>query len=294
MGDGHSIDTYKNWNVFAPFAVTILIGLPVGVASGLYPWLRKYERYTNLLLEYSKIVFRDALKREDLHRISLHGYTFSENNLLVFCFITVSLMSCVFISFWATFLIEETFVCDLQLDCFFINYSSTFADLHSSQLQRVDDCSSVDDNSTVICYQFVLDLTGGFASAVGFLTVAVYYVRVYMYILVWFREIYSSPISSVWMKRCSLVGCMSVLITPIFISVIIFIMVFSVPFFRNALFQTDEAILKFSAYWTCFVYGGPIAGTTLLLHIRFSCLAPANLNPTGKNYSPVNSSQDNS
>ena len=49
----------------------------------------------------------------------------------------------------------------------------------------------------------MLDITGGFASAVGFLAVAVFYMYLYGYALVWLMEVQTAPYSSKRVTYCS-------------------------------------------------------------------------------------------
>ena len=176
MVEHYSIRTYANWTSYFPFVVALII-LFFSIANSVFvhPILthrRHYEHYINFFFMYSKVIFRDALKRKkDPHRILLHRYEIAQKHVVQLSTVTSAVIYAVFISFWASFLVDQTFVCDPQLDCFISN-SSTEVDANSAE--RVDDCADVSDNVTVICYHFVLDTTAGFASAVGFLTVAVF------------------------------------------------------------------------------------------------------------------------
>ena len=43
----------------------------------------------------------------------------------------------------------------------------------------------------------------------------------------------------------------------IFVSIILFIILATVPLFRDPSLKTRVNLFKFYAYWVCFVYGGP-------------------------------------
>lgn len=93
--------------------------------------------------------------------------------------VTTMILYMIFLTFWASFLIEESVVCDRQLDCFFtrslfsVSYRVEYIDCsevgnstttcsYFISGYRVDDCSRV-GNYTVTCFRFVLAATKGFA-----------------------------------------------------------------------------------------------------------------------------------
>ena len=126
MGDNYDVKVYTNWTLCVPAAVFFAL-----VIITLIDWfvidrcVKYYEHYIDLLLFYSKTVFRDALKREkDPHRILLHGYEIDKKHMVWFTSTTSTVIFAVFVSFWATFLVEQTFVCNPELDCFFTESSS--------------------------------------------------------------------------------------------------------------------------------------------------------------------------
>jgi hypothetical protein len=265
MGDGYSIDTYIHWTFWAPIYVFLLMEMITAATVITHCCLVKvcYEQYISLHLIYSKAVFRDALKKEDnVRQVFLHGYKISEKHLLVFSAVTSLVMFSVFLSFWTAFVVEETFVCNPLLDCFFNPNSSL--NVNWSQLQPVDNCSHI--NTTVMCYQFVFDMTGGFASAGGFLTVAVFYVYIYGYVTIWLMKLF---LSHKYMRCCSVCGCLSLLIAPFIVSFFILVIASLDPFLNVFLLQInkDTFLLKFFAYFFCFICAGPLTSIGMFVAI---------------------------
>ena len=206
-----------------------------------------YDHYNNFCVIYSKLIFRDALKKkENPHRILLHKYEINKERVKWLIPVTSIVMMGVFLSFWGSFLIEETFVCDPLLDCFYDNSS-----------KRLEDCADVSDNITVTCFQFVLNISAGFASAIGFLAVIVVYIYVYGYLLIWLMEATYSP-------KCTFQGVICTLTLLLFLPLLLgicgFIIVISVPFFSEIALKTTESTLNFIAYSLCFIYVGPFTG----------------------------------
>ena len=164
-------------------------------------------------------------------------------------------------SFWSSFVAEETFGCNPQLDCF-LRDQSTF-DVPSSE--PLDNCTSYDStNGTVVCFEFVFDLTRGFSSAVGFMGVAVVYCRLYIYVMLWLREFCSN--------KCQMdcTNCAS-LIMQIVISIILFLIIIvvgAVPFFKDVVFKTNKSRIIYFAYMSSFLYNGPLAGVFVTYILR--------------------------
>ena len=136
------------------------------------------------------------------------------------------------------------------------------------------DCSEIDGNTDVICYQFVLAATKGFSSAVGILGVAVLYIIIFRYLLVWFMEgVYSPKVKSESVKLWSRRGWLALLIIPSLGGIIAFITIISVPFLNNIAFKTIESTTTFFAYWFCFAYVGPVVTMYVSASIRLSMRA---------------------
>ena len=157
------------------------------------------------------------------------------------------------LSFWASFIVNETVVCDPQLDCF-LHHPSTHIVFSS---KRLDDCTSYDSTSgTVVCFQFVFDLTKGFSSAVGFMGVAVVYCRLYTFIMIWLWEFCSDKCQ----RNCTICVSLIMGLVTTFIYLLINIVVNFVPFFSDVLFKTNKSTIIYFTYTFSFFYIGPMAG----------------------------------
>lgn len=263
MRDGYSIYTYYRWTVSVPVglgvAVSSIIFMILVLVSFLTFGKRNSKHLTNFFFMCSKIVYRDALrKKKNPYRVLFHGYKFRNWHMVQCASIILIVVVTVFLSFWANFLTEATYICNPQLDCFFSN-SSILWIIDNDLPQRVDDCANIDDNISVICYQFAFTATKGFSSAVGFLAVAVIYTYMYGYVLIWFMEIVLSPkVTNVAIRMYSIIGWLSLIILPLVIGIAGLVVVMCVPFLAKIAFKSFESGLTFLAYWCFFVYAGPL------------------------------------
>ena len=298
----HSYDTYFDWTIGAPivFAVVvffILIVLYIAYCCSGSLFLR------SILFSFVKsLAFDKGLEEgsgEDSEESSSEASS-SENekccsrkkatipwilykqDLLVLevwnmIFVAYISVCCVFISFWATFLVEETHICDRSLDCFVTN-SSTLK-FESAPREPIQDCSLVDNNDTIVCFEFVFDVTGGLASAFGFLTFLIAYIHIVSSITIGLvKEVQYGDVDKQLCLMCG-ISCFPTILMIVTVAVIVVIV--KVPIFSNAAFMTAESTLVFVSYTICFLYVGPLSSSVIIVvgrhhsRLRYSS-TPAN------------------
>ena len=260
MGPSHEINIYFRWAVVIPVVTGCLV-----VAMAILPMLFVYlvdkcscNHFTNFFFVYSKVIYRDALKKKkNPPRILFHGYEISRLNIVQFTTVISLFIFTVFVSFWSSFLIDSSYTCNPTLDCFLRN--STLW-IYGKMPQRISNCDAVDTSVTVVCYQFVLNATKGFSSAVGFLAVAVMYIYVYGYLLIWLMELSLSPkITNLGVKICSFLGWVLLIVFPVIIAIVAAVILYSDKILAEVTFKNFESELIFINYWLFFVYAGPIS-----------------------------------
>ena len=260
MSSSHSYDTYFYWSIIPPFVGSGIVLLGVVVLIKVSAILkcnrcRSSQYFVNPLFHVVKVIFGDHInKTKGSQKFTFYRYEVSLLQIFMFSTITLMVFGPTFMSFWVSFIANETFVCDPQLDCF-LRDPSTF-DVFSSE--PLDNCTSYDStNGTVVCLEFIFDLSKGFSSAVGYMSVAVVYCRLYTFIMIWLQEFCSDKCQ----KNCTrcVFWIIPVIIIPV-ISVFIFILSGLVPFFSDVVLKTNKSIIIFYAYMISFAYIGPMAG----------------------------------
>ena len=255
MEQGYDYDTYNNLSFSVPSVVgfiVVLVHLSLMILIGKF-WGN--DKLIYFLYSYSKIVFRGSLDRtctdnnNNINRIEFQKYFGGlEKRIFLFCLslVTTLVIWCVFISFWASFLLEETNVCTFRLDCFTTN--SSLSSTKPDDFVKIENCDEVPRNATVLCLQFDLNLTEGFSYAVGFFGVAVAYIHFYSKAMVWIMK--ASLEREFSCVRCGLFFCWGCLIFgPFILLPIIGIL--------DASINTKERYLQRYAYVLFFVYAGP-------------------------------------
>ena len=154
-----------------------------------------------------------------------------------------------FVSFWASFLVDETFACDPQLDCFLRDPSSLIV----SSSKRLDNCTSYDRTSaTVVCFRFALNFNKGFSSAVGFIGVAVTYNKICISLLIFFWELPQRKEQNIIWKVFSWFGVVFAIFAPIVFAIATIIVL------KADTVKTNESTFLNFSYCVCFIYVGPL------------------------------------
>ena len=284
MTSSHSFDTYFYWSVGPPLVASGIMVLVIAVFViffliqfvihtckcnlGSICTCRCNQYFVDPFFYFVKVIFRKHIKKmEDSQNFTLYRYEISPWQIIMLSTITLMVVSQTVMSFWVSFIANETFVCDPQLDCFLRDPSTQI--VFSSK--PLDNCTSYDStNGTVVCFQFVFDLTEGFSSAVGFMGVSVIYCRLYTLVLIWLREFGERQVftntrfKEVFIMLVSLI----IHIMTAVIAIYIIIAVNTISFLSDVVFKTNKSIFIFYAYFFSFAYIGPLAGFYIAFVLR--------------------------
>ena len=255
MAEGLSYSTYTFLDYTFPFVlgiVVIVVQVLITIFLIVLLAFKKFNSITNALFLYSKVVFSGVLKKDDNGRSLFYNYySISHHYVYVLSFVSTVVLYCIFISFWASFLLKETFVCDRRFDCFVGN--SSLSHLFGEDFERVQDCDDIEESATVICFHFAFDSSEGFSYAVGFFGVAVAYIHIYGHLVIWIMEKMSAPNVATLAKFFWCV-CLAVVWLAPWIFVIVLA---SLPALSDLTEYTGESFVKLYAFLLCFAIGGP-------------------------------------
>jgi hypothetical protein len=274
MGEGYSFETYHNWAFFVP----LLIGLVAILVSLLvlccvHPCMvdkRYYMGFVNFSYMYSKVIFRGALRRIDSEKkFVLYDCEIARWHIVHFFLVTTVTLYCVFVVFWASFLVDETFVCDHTHDCFVKRENNnisadnrvyTMFGIYKIspylpiQRELVQDCDLIDGE--LMCFQFVYNISAGIMSALRFLAVVTFYIGTCRYVFKWL-------ISCIGPSLCLVLAFLSVIGIPLLCSVLTLLVMTFIDFDF-----TYYSALNYFAYWFSLAFVGPVAA---LYFISLTC-----------------------
>ena len=254
----HSFETYNNWNTMSVIYLTSItvficvISFVIIVISGICN-CTCVSPINKLMFHFVKITFRDSIKKSENSpdKFIFYGYEIPSIFLFLLSTINLVVLWLAFVSFWASFLVDETFVCDPQLDCFLLDPSALIV-LSGKQL---DNCTSYDcTNCTVVCFQFVFDFNKGFSSTVGFISVAVIYNKICISLLIFLWELPQRKRQN--LQKWNLFSCIGVLIA--IVAPIVFAFATTIIILKADTVKTNESTFLNVSYCVCFIYVGPL------------------------------------
>ena len=150
--------------------------------------------------------------------------------------------SCALITFWDKFLVDVTYSCDPNLDC----YPLPFPGITYQNIPPIVNCSdyvTLPDNMTIICFTFMFDYSQAFGAAGGVFAFAVFGIRTVIGIMTWLK--------SVCLKCCLLFWLTIFYIVLMFGGALLGTLV---PVFRPLLLGPTR-LLHFSVYTLTFGVG---------------------------------------
>ena len=140
-------------------------------------------------------IFRNAIKMETNKNETFYvfldrkiSHFFIPGLFLPALFLMIpGLISCSILTFWEVYLIEVSFTCDPNLDCFPYD-----ADNNTNlQDDPVLSCTNLgmSDNITIICYHFAINFTDAAGVIGGLLSIIGFVFMVLKSVLIWFLDL---------------------------------------------------------------------------------------------------------
>jgi hypothetical protein len=257
-----SIEDYYTWNVTAPAVLSAILWLVVLVL--LLILLPCTKGIPHILVEILQLGLSDIL--DDGGKIDNSKVNILAVKLLAGVIIPLTVAT-IFFSFWNVWLVEEevTGACLPNFDCY------PMLDGHLLQHLPVDNCTQFADGSMFMqlqnttaavlnetqiadmarqiqyeCYRFVFNYAEGIGAAGGVLFFTAFLSKVYFAVLV--------TLITADINACLQVGLLIFFwILAAVLAILFVVLNATIPFIREALFQTNTDIIQFSLYAINFV-----------------------------------------
>ena len=271
--DGHSIDTYNRWESTIPLIVAAVSGL-ISVILLVFSVFLNIEKCKNKFFEEviyrtSKLILQDSLERDKENKYKLFGREVGIGAMWMTVLSAPIFLYAAFITFWGIFIIDQSFACDPDRDCF--AYNLTSGDILGKD--PVDNCSDFDsmDNVTVICYHFVFQYAEGFGAAGGVIALAPAISKAYIGTVLFFLRLRCNCLSRgcgncSWRK----IILFLIMLLPVIIICIILTLVINIPTVFNALVKTYQSALKLSAYMLTIMWTFCTSVQLILYIVKYS------------------------
>ena len=134
-------------------------------------------------------------KREekDGTKYLIQGYPLKKKLLYMVMFYCLMITSCALMTFWYEFLVDVTYSCDTNLDCYpipalYISFSFNNFSLNIPPIVNCSDYVPLPDNMTIICFTFTFDYSRAFGAAGGVFAFAVFGIRTVIGIMIWLKS----------------------------------------------------------------------------------------------------------
>ena len=180
--------------------------------------------------------------------------------LVVLFMVVVFVCSCVVVAFWNEFLVEESYSCQSDVDCFVLNENDT--PLQQAPLARKN-CTEIESsegsNVTLHCFKFVFNYASALGNAGGVLVLASAVMNVQAGL--WIGA------SACQGKLGRSVAIAAVTTLNVIIEAAMFALpfaVFYIPLLQETIAKTSRSQVQFFTYWITFLCAFTFSGPVLI------------------------------
>ncbi len=194
-GTYRSIHSYINWQTIPPVVVAgmlCLFAVSLTLTNTILKCCQllccKGTQFTPIAEDFTKgavkLLFGDIFKEVSLDGkpvLTMYNRKVTYFMAQPFFVATILVFAGGFALFWTVFLIDESYACDPNLDCYPVLRKGFV-------LLPISNCSEfqLQANVTILCYQFVFEFAEGIGAMGGLVTVVVLSVKLVTAILFWF------------------------------------------------------------------------------------------------------------
>lgn len=131
-------------------------------------------------------------EEEDGKKYLIRGHPLKGRFLSMVTVCTFMITSCALMTFWYEFLVDMTYICDPNHDCYPVPApsfrNSEILDLRIPPIVNCSDYETLPDNMTIICFTFTFDYPQAFAAAGGVFAFAVSGTRAIIGLMIWLKS----------------------------------------------------------------------------------------------------------
>ena len=205
---------------------------------------------------------RDDEDDEDEPQYFIKDQPLKGRFLMVVLSAAFQLMVCAMMTFWYEFLVDVSYSCDPDLDCY--PFPVGISTAYTFSIPPIENCSDYEilpDNMTIICLTFSFDYPGAIGQAGGVFAFAALGMRLMTGIVIWLQ--------SRDRVRCGNILMLSLCIVYFIVTILVYLLGTLVPVFRPLVVGPPKQI-QFFVYSTTFLVGF-VAVPTAYLRQSQSC-----------------------
>ena len=250
----YSYYTYQNWDLYPILVTAAICGLLLMLMVVYACYKRTVDnKFLPFAYTVSRIIFRESVKKTELEagkkQYFIFGYPVTKRVFYTLGLLSINIWQAIFGTFWAVFLIDETFACDEKLDCFPFNISNASNTAGPIQDYPIEDCADfiLIDDVEIQCYQFVLNYAEAMGAAGGVLILATLIIEGHVELLLWLLAKLSASDSFLRMI-CWMITNFIGFLLPYTVAITLFSLGLFEPFFKDIWFKTISSAVMFSSY----------------------------------------------
>lgn len=256
---GYSISHYRNWDFVPITIISVVVGggaIVLATLNIITSWCCKKVLCEDMVFGASGLLldFEVTTDHQGNKEATSHARTVPPLVIHFLFVLAAFFFVCSCVTFWDTFLVEESFGCNPELDCFPVQENDRSTVLSPTPIQNCSDYELMDDVTTV-CYRFVFRYAEGFGAAGGILYLAIKIMKMYETALFWAvdSEVTESCLGCI-KKAMKWIVWVIVLFSPAISCIVILDVSQHTPIIYNTIFMTKSDIERFVVYYLTYVF----------------------------------------
>ena len=256
MERGYSYSTYDNLSYALPIGFILLAPTSMAIIClQLYLWVRFCFKGSvpdyiwTAAFKILKQVYGDELQKEN-EFFTLYGRKLSKFKVVLLLQAVMMIFFCVLVSFWSELLVNQSNICNNQLDCFALN--STDGGLVQFDPLSYENCTEFqEDDYKIECYSFAFDYIEAVGNSGGVLIVGGVIMTTQAGLVAGLVTLKEKS------KQCGKYASIFLLLLHLVTSSLVLLLLLFlllVPTFQELIQDTKNTIVQFTAYYVTLLY----------------------------------------
>ena len=291
----HIYSTYSTLQLIPAIVLMLILWFLGAIIPVLFSWklLRTwlcFEEHSKKTLPLSfvviavlKIVYADGVDKRTCKNgdgktgevFSLYKKKINLGLVIALFAVTINILGTGGAAFFVEFLVEESSVCDIEVDCFALN-KTDYTPIQQTPL--MEKCTDYENDDYIIeCYQFAFDYASGLSHASGVIFIASLTMKIQAALM----------IQAGTLKHRKVVRSLLFWVT-LFICFTVFLITLSVDVIFDQIYSSTVNTLNFFIYFICFSF----TITSGFVFVNFSRSLPNSSSETSVQYGSLGSTRN--
>ena len=256
MERGYSYGTYDTLTYALPIAFILLAPTTmVTICLQFYIWGRYLldeampDYIWTAAFKILRQVYGDELQKQD-KEFTLYGRKLSKLKVVLLLQAIVIIFFCVLVSFWSELLVDQSDICNINMDCFALN-SSRAEPVQSDPLSYENCTEFQEDEYKIECYSFDFNYIDAIGNSGCVLIVGGFIMTTQAGLVAGLVTLKERS------KKCGKYASIILLLLHLVTSglvLLLILLLMLVPVLRESIQNTNNSIVQFTAYYVTLLY----------------------------------------